>query len=179
MNRYQIALGRDKPQINPVVKKLRGSGFPDVEEKDVAEMRRDKAALLNSLLDQAIENSGVRISEETLPPVRSSRFSRPIRDPSPGPTDDEEFFRELMEDPSPRPRRRLRTPADDDVTVTRAPGSVHMTLRGPGGFNAMVPIRNMNAVVDREGNLVLRLPGRTASQFVEDFDAAIQRQRGR
>lgn len=205
-NRFQIALGKNKE--NPVVLNLRKKNFPEVKDTDA---RRERAALLSSLLDQAIDAAGVPVKEET-PRVEQTLAVDDIRY---NPNSDDETRRfvsnhlRFVSNHLSRQRRHRRTPRQEDddihpvsqhsqdlgdldldqaldqilddagagVSVTRTPGSTLMTLRGPGGFNANVPIRMMSAS-ESNGSLMLRLPGDIARRFMRDFNAARALQRG-
>jgi len=62
-------------------------------------------------------------------------------------------------------------PSDDgSALIGRAPGSLHFTLTGPGGYRAFIPLRNLDMSVQNDSDIIIRLPSSVARDLIRDIE---------
>jgi len=183
-DRYQIALKKKvQKKEDEASQEVQQAPMGEVEILDGVKVtdrnpKKERELLLSSLLNQAIEETGVSV-QATEPIPEEIEFQERVRAlTTPQPTRDREenHLQRLanLEQHAIR-RRRVRIDEDsslsqneDGVITTLGPGSRNLTIRCPSGRAFTIPVRFLE-VSANAGTLILQLPGNTAHRIVRDI----------
>jgi hypothetical protein len=186
-NRYQLALKKEDPKQEKINKALK-----DVSAKETDAVKERKV-LLKSLLEQAVENSGVSVVED--PPrlpiqeveiqdrgraavYRPNSTYHPVA-PPPRPLRgqtrayrhaDDDFFEELQRPQEEALDNSVVMQGDGTIRGTSSPRSSNLMIRSPGGQSYSIPLRFLECRFE-DGNLILGLPGNTARDVYNNIVA--------